>query len=417
MPLKSGWDGFAKGLLFRGLGAKVFPVPMLHSTSRRDLVVVLLIAVGAHVGLFFVAAAAVANDLIKGKVEKREKEKKKPPPPAMQMVYEEEFFAVPELVPDPVAPVVPKAEPEIVEVEKDPEPAFVQTKEDQEVEEAPEDTNLIGERSTQATSEAEAVAGEEKMTSLAGDEERKQDPKTFDSRFSSGDQSGPAKGASDSVETGKGPDQANQEMVKSDSKDPGVVEQALPELEEQPSKPKPAKLPTIENALAELSDDVGDDPLEKPVKPNVEKVEENLPERPAQEKREASDRDGGFAPRTKKTRVAGVISARGDGSLDVADTAIGRYQAQIFKKLESAWQMENIRNRSLLAPGNITLYFVVNDTGKVSNQRQVAMAGASGTQWGMILRALNVTNIPKMPKKVIKELEGDPLEIIVTFNY
>ena len=112
-----------------------------------------------------------------------------------------------------------------------------------------------------------------------------------------------------------------------------------------------------------------------------------------------------------------MISANGKGSLDVANTAIGRYQGAIFKKLETAWQMENISNRSLLAPGNVTLYFVVNKSGRVSRQKQMAMVGASGTQWGMILRALSGINIPKMPKDVVTELKGDPLEIIVTFNY
>ena len=142
-----------------------------------------------------------------------------------------------------------------------------------------------------------------------------------------------------------------------------------------------------------------------------------MPERPAKDQRQASEQNGGFAPRSRKTRIAGVISANGKGSLDVTNTAIGRYQGQIFKKLETAWQMENISNRSLLAPGNVTLYFVVETTGKVSRQKQMAMIGASGTQWGMILRALSGINIPKMPKDVVKELEGDPLEIIVTFNY
>jgi hypothetical protein len=146
-------------------------------------------------------------------------------------------------------------------------------------------------------------------------------------------------------------------------------------------------------------------------------IEENLPERPAKDQREAAEQNGGFAPRARKTRIAGVISADGKGSLNVANTAIGRYQGGIFKKLETAWQMENISNRSLLAPGNVTLYFVVNKSGKVSRQKQMAMVGASGTQWGMILRALSGINIPKMPKDVIKELAGDPLEIIVTFNY
>ena len=166
-----------------------------------------------------------------------------------------------------------------------------------------------------------------------------------------------------------------------------------------------------------LEEEVGDGLKKEQIKPGTEKVEETMPERPTRDQREAAEQDGGFAPRSRKTRVAGVIRTNGKGSLDVANTAIGRYQGAIFKKLETAWQMENIRNRSLLAPGNVTLYFVVNKDGKVSRQRQMAMLGASGTQWGMILRSLSVINIPKMPKDVVKELEGDPLEIIVTFNY
>ncbi|MGB0644618.1 MAG: hypothetical protein ACPGQF_07745, partial [Akkermansiaceae bacterium] len=172
-----------------------------------------------------------------------------------------------------------------------------------------------------------------------------------------------------------------------------------------------------EQALALLEEEEGDDSKNEVVRSENEMIEENLPERPAKDQREAAEQNGGFAPQARKTRIAGVISADGKGSLDVANTAIGRYQGGIFKKLETAWQMENISNRSLLAPGNVTLYFVVNKSGKVSRQKQMAMVGASGTQWGMILRALSGINIPKMPKDVIKELAGDPLEIIVTFNY
>ena len=55
-------------------------------------------------------------------------------------------------------------------------------------------------------------------------------------------------------------------------------------------------------------------------------IEKNLPERPAKDQREAAEQNGGFAPRARKTRIAGVISADGKGSLNVANTAIGRYQ-------------------------------------------------------------------------------------------
>jgi hypothetical protein len=189
-----------------------------------------------------------------------------------------------------------------------------------------------------------------------------------------------------------------------------------PVKEAMPFSPK-NELTSIEETLALLEEEMGDGRKKEQVTLETEKNEESLPARPAKDQREASKESGGFTPRSRKTRIAGVISANGKGSLNVTNTAIGRYQGEIFKKLETAWQMENISNRSLLAPGNVTLYFVVNEGGKVSRQKQMAIVGASGTQWGMILRALGGINIPKMPKDVVKELEGDPLEIIVTFNY
>lgn len=391
---------------------------MRDSTSKGEFVLALVLAAVIHVALFFVAAVAVAYDVLLGKTEVKEKpiEKKKEVTP-VQVVYEEEFIPVPEMVTVPEETMAPEPEPELAE--KDPEPAFVQTREDQATEEVPEDSNLIGERSTKATSDEGAEAGDEAMAALAGEEERRSDPKTFDSNFTKGEDSGATDGSQEAFETGQGNDQINQKMVESVTPDPAEIVDDRPAVEETMPEPEPKKveLPTVENALAALEEELAEPKEEIPDGPESEKTEENLPQRPASEERQAANQDGGFAPRARKTRIAGVISARGSGSLDVENTAVGRYQAGIFKKLETAWQMENISNRSLLAPGTITLYFTVGKTGQVAGQKQVSMNGASGTQWGMILRALNGLKIPEMPDKVVDELEGDPLEIIVTFNY
>jgi len=378
--------------------------------SRRDLVFALLIAAWAHIGLFFIFVVLMASNLFSARIDYDKKEPRPEPSPIrMQMVYEEPVGA-PAVRVEPVLP-------DQVEEEKQP-PAFVQTNESQESEEPPEETDLIGERDTTATSDERAVAGAEDMAALSGEEEKKSDPKTFDSDFAEGDAVGGNTGMKDAVDVGKGDDQINQEVAKTTGDAEPLVKDPAPEPIEDMTPPLPKDdLTSIEDALAMLEEEVGDGLKKEPIKPGTEKVEETMPERPTRDQREAAEQDGGFAPRSRKTRVAGVISANGKGSLDVANTAIGRYQGAIFKKLETAWQMENIRNRSLLAPGNVTLYFVVNKDGKVSRQKQMAMVGASGTQWGMILRSLSVINIPKMPKDVVKELEGDPLEIIVTFNY
>jgi hypothetical protein len=378
--------------------------------SRRDLVFALLIAAWAHIGLFFIFVVLMASNLFSARIDYDKKEPRPEPSSIrMQMVYEEPVGA-------PAVPVEPVL-PDEVEEEKQP-PAFVPTNESQKSEEPPEETDLIGERDTTATSDEGAVAGAEDMAALSGEEEKKSDPKTFDSDFAEGDAVGGNTGMKDAVDVGKGDDQINQEVAKTTGDAEPLVKDPAPEPIEDMTPPLPKDdLTSIEDALAMLEEEVGDGLKKEPIKPGTEKVEETMPERPTRDQREAAEQDGGFAPRSRKTRVAGVIRTNGKGSLDVANTAIGRYQGAIFKKLETAWQMENIRNRSLLAPGNVTLYFVVNKDGKVSRQRQMAMLGASGTQWGMILRSLSVINIPKMPKDVVKELEGDPLEIIVTFNY
>lgn len=401
---------------------------MLNPTSKRDLTLALLMTVGIHVGFFFAAAAAVANDLIKGKIEPKEKKEKKKQPAPMKMVYEDEFFALPEVEPErdepePVVAVTPPApaEEEKVEeakLEEDQEPSFVQTREDQEVEEAPEDSNFIGERNTKATSDEGAKAGDEKMAALAGEEKRKHDPKTFDSQFSKGDQSGQSEGNETSFEKGAGHDQVNQEMADgTTSETPDFVEPS-PAIEETQPAPKPEKLPTIDNALAALEEETAKEPAMEDAKtPMVPEVKQPKPQPAASERRVAANQNGGFAPLTRKTQVAGVLSANGGGSLNVAKTAVGRYKALILKRLESPWRMRTIRRRSTLFPGSITLYFMVDRSGNVSNRRQVAMVGASDLQWGIILNALSEVNLPKMPKDVVKELDGKALEMIVTFNY
>lgn len=377
---------------------------------RRDLVFALLIAAWAHIGLFFIFVILMASNLFSARIDYEERKPElRPDLIKMQMIYEEPAGVS-------ILPIEPE-QPEESEEKESPQ-AFVQTNEGQESEAPPQETDLIGKRDTTATSDQEAVAGQDGRAALSGNEEAKYDPKTFDSDFAEGDVVGENADVKDSLDVGKGKEDINQEAAKMTGDAKPLLKDEAEELVKEATPPNPKdELTSIKEALALLEEEVGDDWKKEPVEPEAEKIEETLPERPAKDQRQASEQNGGFAPRSRKTRIAGVISANGKGSLDVTNTAIGRYQGEIFKKLETAWQMENISNRSLLAPGNVTLYFVVETTGKVSRQKQMAMVGASGTQWGMILRALSGINIPKMPKDVVKELEGDPLEIIVTFNY
>ncbi len=58
---------------------------------------------------------------------------------------------------------------------------------------------------------------------------------------------------------------------------------------------------------------MGDERKKEQVTPDTKKNEETLPTRSAKDQREASEESGGFTPRSRKTRIAGVISAEWQG--------------------------------------------------------------------------------------------------------
>ncbi len=380
--------------------------------SKQEFFVALLIAAWAHVVVFFVFVILLVCDMLSAKVI--DEDGKSPPEKRDQveisLVYEEEA-ATAEVQ---IAPPIPEAPPEVPKEATLPPPSgFVQTQEGQAMESKPDEADFIGENNTKATSDAGAESGDQKLSALAGEDVLKHDIKTFESNFSDGQESGPQDGSAEIGEGGKGDAAMSQPEVLDLENLSKPAEPPAPEEvpKEEMTVPDRDELAAIDQALKELDEALAE---EKPV---MKKVEETLPERVVSKASESGSKDGGFAPQTRKTKVKGVINASGEGSLNVENTPVGRYQAKILKLLERSWQMENIQNRSLIAPGNITLYFAVNRNGVVSNQQQVAMNGASDTQWGMVLRALGTLDIPKMPKDVIEDLDGDALELTVTFNY
>ncbi len=410
---------------------------MTAPKSQRDLFLALLLAVGAHVIVFFIFVVLT----FAGWLSASEIEEDEPSKPDEQlkitMVYDEaeEGINLASPVEEEETTPAPEPEPEpvpVVEEEEKPEPtpppppgAFAQTDESQATEK-PEDAQFIGENNTIASSDAGAVAGDQPLTALAGEEEMRNDPKTRNSDFSKGENSGAQGKSAGQGDPGQGQDQHSEEgeMAQADPSDsPDPVERSntppLPkeeviareEREESPPKRKSDELAEIDKALRQLEEAIAEDKSEL-------KKEETMPERKNPTTRKESAPTGGdFEPQARKTKVRGVISRDGKGSVSVEDTPAGRYEAKIYKALEQHWQMENYQNRSLIAPGNITLYFRVDQKGKVTNQKRVSMNGASRTQWGMVLRALNKTTIPKMPREVIQDLDGEPLELTVTFNY
>jgi len=370
-----------------------------QTQSFQHFLVALFAALWIHVGLIFLIILLLIFDVLAGKEIVSDQADEEPPPnddfSELVLSFEE----------DPPLDVVAVEEKETAPDSPTPEPRekFARTRDDQ-MSDAPIKAEFIGERDTKATSDSDAVAGDRKSVALSGEEKERNDNQTFDSNFSDGDASGDrkTKTTSEEINTGEDP--------KTEDSSEGPSNEMKPD-QDLISEDKSEEFVDIDGVIKTIEDVMAEEKKAPEIKPEVK------PQVKVVEKKKAASRDGGFNSQTSKTRVRGVLSAKGIGALDVKNSAVGVYGSQIFKEIEREWQMGNYKYRSLIAPGQISLYFVIDKKGNVSRQRQVEMRGASGTQWGIVLNSVTAAKIPPMPKEVIKELGGENLELTMGFTY
>ncbi len=390
------WDGaevFPKVLSFFLFYGGILSEAMTARTSHREFLVALLIAAGAHVGVFFVFVLLLLFDLLSARpVAQTEPSEQREDAIKMRIIHEVGAMAEVESKPES------KAEVKLEKVVSLPEtPAFVQTRENQASAEVLAETQLIGEHNTSATSDNEASAGASHLSALSGIDDPTSSPKAFNSDFSAGGKGG-SEGSRAETEVGR-LDQAE------------IPEEIEPEESEAVEQAKSEELASLEETLAVL-DEVIDEEQEKSETlkgPKTGKEKGELEEEKSEEKE--------FETMALKTRVAGVFNAKGKGSLNVANTPLGSYEASLLSKLETAWQNDNRSHRRLNAPGQIVFSFSVDLKGQVVNMKHVLRVGASDNQWGRVIELVDLLAIPKMPSEVVKELKGEALELTVTLNY
>ncbi len=155
------------------------------------------------------------------------------------------------------------------------------------------------------------------------------------------------------------------------------------------------------------------------------KAEESPKEKPNQ----GADRDGaggdavqepkkgGFSGFSKKTRITGSISRRGKSALNVKNSPLGRYQAKVSKAVELQWRRNCEQHRDHIVPGVISLRFYVDRNGKVSGVKFQEVIESNYIARGFTQRAVRQAKLPKMPRAVLKELRGEPLELIYNFYF
>jgi len=119
----------------------------------------------------------------------------------------------------------------------------------------------------------------------------------------------------------------------------------------------------------------------------------------------------------RKTAMVGSISREGRSSLEVSDTALGRYEAVISRAVEQEWQRNCVRHRDFITPGFLTVRFFIEPGGKVRSVQFVGDMETGEIQKGFTLNSIRNAEIPAMPPTLAKEYAKEPLELVFRFYF
>jgi hypothetical protein len=132
---------------------------------------------------------------------------------------------------------------------------------------------------------------------------------------------------------------------------------------------------------------------------------------------EQDPKKDGFNAHSRKTKVTGSISRRGKSALNVKNSPLGRYQALVSKAVELQWRRNCEQHRDHIVPGVISLRFYIDKNGKISGIKFQEVIEGNYIEQGFTQRAIRQAKLPRMPKSVLKELDGEPLELIYSFYF
>ncbi len=96
---------------------------------------------------------------------------------------------------------------------------------------------------------------------------------------------------------------------------------------------------------------------------------------------------------------------------------MGRYEMLVYRLIAARWYAACDEHRGDIIPGRIIIAFRLNKRGNVENMNLVTRRGAGVIQQGFTFRAIRSAQLPPMPTDVQRELIGEQLELIFTFNF
>lgn len=301
----------------------------------------------------------------------------------------------------------------------------VRTSDDQISPEVPKSRRYIGERNTQATSDRAATSDDATMPSQAGREALPiEEPETTESVYQDGRLDTPLQPAvpnplvplagdlpappTPSAEKMKGetqPDPGEAEIAQTAIREnlldgPNVVEKEVPKSEVKENiKPREEKK-TRDGDPQGLAVKKPDDQTKQAPKPATAAVS-----------------DPAFSGNQSKTAIRGSISRTGRSALDVVDTPMGRYHAQISRAVELEFQRNCVRRRDFIVPGYLSVRFFVDAEGRVSALSLLGDIEGGEVQKGFTIDSIREAEIPAMPSDVKKEMGDNSLELIFNFIF
>jgi hypothetical protein len=129
--------------------------------------------------------------------------------------------------------------------------------------------------------------------------------------------------------------------------------------------------------------------------------------------------ESGLSPLSKSTEMVGSISRRGTiSSNDVKGTPLGKYQQKVQNAIYKEWVRRLSQNRDLILPGSIQIRWYVYDNGKVKiDPYHVQKRLGSEIQFGITFQSITSAKIPRMPDEVKRDLNGDPISMVINFHF
>ena len=128
--------------------------------------------------------------------------------------------------------------------------------------------------------------------------------------------------------------------------------------------------------------------------------------------------DPGFRPTTEASQMVGSISRSGRvSSLDTEATPLGKYKKSVHNSIAKEWYRRIGQNPDLIKPGALQVRWYVYDTGKVRGINILRELQGSEIQKGITIQSISTAKIPQMPVSLRQDLNGDPVEITITFQF